>query len=59
MAEPAPDKFIQIATSSVILAERLYTTIHALDEKGNVWEFDPDTRVSTKGKWIRLSSDRE
>jgi hypothetical protein len=60
MAEPAPGKFIQIATSSIILADRLYTTIHALDEKGNVWEeFDPDTRNSTKGKWVRLSNDRE
>jgi hypothetical protein len=59
MATPAVDKFIQIATSSIILADRLYTTIHALDEKGNVWEFDPDTRNNTKGKWIRLSKDRQ
>jgi hypothetical protein len=35
MATPAADKFIQIATSSVVAADRLYTTVHALDEKGN------------------------
>jgi hypothetical protein len=45
MATPAVDKFIQIATSSVIAADRLYTTVHALDEKGNVWEYKPDDRL--------------
>jgi hypothetical protein len=59
MATPAADKFIQIATSSVIAADRLYTTVHALDEKGNVWEYKPDETISSKGKWIRLSNDRQ
>jgi hypothetical protein len=59
MATPAADKFIQIATSSVIAADRLYTTVHALDEKGNVWEYKPDETTSSKGKWIRLSNDRQ
>jgi hypothetical protein len=59
MATPAVDKFIQIATSSVIAADRLYTTVHALDEKGNVWEYKPDETTSSKGKWIRLSNDRQ
>ena len=58
MATPAADKFIQTATSSVIAADRLYTTVHALDEKGNVWEYKPDETTSSKGKWIRLSNDR-
>jgi len=59
MATPAADKFIQIATSSVVAADSLYTTVHALDEKGNVWEFKPDERTRNKGKWIRLSNDRQ
>jgi hypothetical protein len=59
MATPAADKLIQIATSSVIAADRLYTTVHALDEKGNVWEYKPDETTSSKGKWIRLSNDRQ
>jgi hypothetical protein len=59
MATPVADKFVQIATSSVIAADRLYTTVHALDENGNVWEYKPDETTSSKGKWIRLSNDRQ
>jgi hypothetical protein len=59
MATPTVDKFIQIATSSVIAADRLYTTVHALDRKGNVWEFKPDEGTTTNGRWIRLSNDRQ
>jgi hypothetical protein len=35
MATPAADKFVQIATSSTVVENRLYTTVHALDEEGN------------------------
>jgi hypothetical protein len=59
MATPAAPKFVQIATSSAVVADRLFTIVHALDEKGNVWQYQSDERSTiSKGKWIPLSNDR-
>ena len=58
MASSKPAKFVQIANSSAVVTERLYTVVNALDEEGQVWQYQPDERSSSKGKWIRLSDER-
>jgi len=36
MASSKRSKFVQIATSSAVLVDRLYTIVNALDENGEV-----------------------
>ncbi len=58
-AEPSR-KFIQIATSSVVIDGRVYTIINALDDRGQVWQFRPENRTNIeKGAWVRVASERK
>ncbi len=60
MATEPNRTFIQIATTSVVIDGRAYTTIHALDERGQVWQFRPENRTNVeKGTWIRVASERK
>jgi hypothetical protein len=53
-------RFVQIATSSAVVAERLYTVVNALDEEGGVWQYQPEEKSRAgKGIWVRLSTDRK
>ncbi len=60
MAAKPSRKFIQIATSSVVIDGRLYTIINALDEQGEVWQFRPENRTNIeKGTWVQVASERK
>ena len=52
-------KFIQITSSSTDIAAPNYAVVHALDDNGNVWFFQPNSRVYEKGVWIPLSIERK
>jgi hypothetical protein len=52
-------KFIQITSSSTDIAAHNYAVVHALDDNGNVWFFQPNSRVYEKGVWIPSSIERK
>ncbi len=60
MATECFGKFTQIATSSVVIDGRLYTTVIALDQHGEVWLFRPHNRTDVEaGTWVRLGTERK
>ncbi len=56
---PEKSKFIQIASSSTNIQAHNYAVVHAIDENGNVWFFQPNSRVYEKGVWVPLSTERK
>jgi len=52
-------KFIQITSSSTNIKAHNYAAVHAIDENGNVWFFQPNSRVYEKGVWVPLSTERK
>ena len=53
-------KFVQVATSSQIIMGLVVTIIHALDEEGEIWQYQYDAKGPVgKGVWVKLSSARK
>jgi hypothetical protein len=54
-------KFIQIATASeTVRSGQVKPVLFALDEEGNVWEYDyGHPRVNKRPQWVSLPTDRK
>ena len=54
-------KFIQIATASeTVRSSQVKPVLFALDEEGNVWEYDyGHPRVNKRPQWVPLPTDRK
>jgi hypothetical protein len=46
-------KFIQITSSSTNIQAHNYAGVHAIDENGNVWFFQPNSRKRRLGPFIQ------
>jgi hypothetical protein len=52
-------KFIQITSSSVVTDEEIRVHLFALDEEGDIWQYDWAGKRTREEQWLRMATKRK